>query len=221
MVTVTPESGVRETARLLLAHHISAVPVVTGEGRLVGIVSEADLMHRVETGTEHHPSWWAAVLADPEQLAHDYVKAHGLRAEDVMTRDIASVRPEIPVGEVADLLEKRHLRSLPVVQEGKVVGIVSRADLLRGLAARGPRPKAQGSVDDETIRKQLWRSIHAAEWLNAAYVHVSVEDGVVELWGRVDSNEQKLALGIATSSIPGVRAVEDHLAEIPAWAWAE
>lgn len=172
VVTVMPETGVRDIARLLLTHHISAVPVLAADGQFVGIVRDGDLIHRVETGTERHRSWWLTLLADPERLAHDYVKAHGMRAGDVMARDIESVRPETPLDEVADRLEKRHVRSLPVLQEGKVVGMVSRADLLRALAARPARAKAPGSVDDETIRKRLWQALRSADWLNAAYARL-------------------------------------------------
>lgn len=178
-------------------------------------------MHRVETGTERHHPWWLTVLAHAGELAHDHVKSHGMRAVDVMTRDIVSVRPGTPVDEVVDLLEKRHLRSVPVLSEGKVAGMVSRTDLVRGLATRHAPAQASLSADDETICRQLWQTLRSADWLNAACVHVSVKDGAVTLWGMVDSDEEKLALGIATSSISGVRAVEDHTAQIPAGAWAE
>ena len=220
VVTIMPETRVRDIARLMLIHQISAVPVLDADGKIVGIVREEDLIHRVETGTEQHHVAWLTLQADLEERAHDYVKSHGMRAADVMTRDVESVRPQTPVNAVADLLGKRRVRNLPVIQEGKVVGMVSRVDLLRGLAGQAARPKAPGSVDDGTINKRLWQTLRSADWLNAASIQIAVKDGVVELWGWVDSDEQKLALGIAASSIPGVRAVEDHLVKIPAGAWA-
>jgi CBS domain-containing protein len=221
VISVAPDASVQHIAQLMLRHHISALPVLNPDGQPVGIVREGDLIHRIETGTEHHPSWWLALLADPEQRTYDYVKTHGKRAEEVMTRIMVSVRPETPVDEVADMLEKHHLRSLPVLQEGKVVGMVSRADLLRGLATQPARPSAPITADDEAIRDRILRAIRSADLPNASLVSVSVKEGVAQLWGAVDSDEEKLAIGIAAENTPGVRAVENHLAQIPAWAWAE
>lgn len=224
VITVPPETRVREIAQLLLRHHISAVPVVNPEGGLVGIVSEADLMHRVETGTERHRSWWLALLADPEQLAHDYVRSHGMRAADIMSRDIVTVTPDTPVDEIVELLEKRRIRLVAVMQESRLVGIVSRADLLRGLATREMQPEVLPPAEDATIRERVLQALRSADWSTCAYINVSnviVTDGVVELWGSVNSDEEANALRIAASNVPGVRAVEDHLAKLPAWAWAE
>lgn len=224
VITVSPETPIREIAQQLLRHHISALPVVNSEGGLVGIVSEADLMHRAETGTERHRSCWLALLADPEQLAHDYVKSHGTRAADLMSRDVVSVTPETPVAEIPELLEKRGIRRVPVVREGRLVGIVSRADLLRGLAAARQQAEVPALADNAAIRRQVLQALRSADWAMSAYIKLNsvvVTDGVVELWGLVNSEAQAEAARVAASGVPGVRAIEDHLAKIPAGAWAE
>jgi CBS-domain-containing membrane protein len=220
VISVTPETTVKEIARLLLSHRISAVPVVEAEDRIVGIVGEADLMHRVEMGTERHQAWWSRLLADPQDLAAEYAKSHGVRAADIMSRSVVSVSPETPIGEVAELLERRSLKWIPVVEGQKLVGVISRTDLLRGMAIDQARPET-AALDDAAIRERLVQVMQAEGWAAGSYIHVFVENGVVQLWGPVNSDEEDRAVRIAASRVPGVRWVEDHLAKVPVWAWAE
>jgi len=215
VVTVASDARVEHIAKLLLDKHISAVPVVDSAGRLVGMVSEGDLMRRRENETERHRSWWLNLLAGPADQARDYVKVHGHTAEDVMTRDVITVGEDTPVGEIAEILEKRRIKRVPVVREGKVVGIVSRANLLHGLAAHKDQISVAPSSDDRTIRKQVMELVAREGWITHGSLNVLVTDGAVELWGWVDSEEERKALKIAVAEIPGVRSLEDHLGSVP------
>lgn len=217
VITVGPETRVPEIARLLLTHRISAVPVVGGDGRLVGIVSEGDLMRRPETGAERPRSWWLTLMGGPEEAAREYVRTHGSHAADVMTRDVVTVDEDTPVGEIAALLEARGIKRVPVVRDGRVIGIVSRADLLRGLASRKPEPAPAVAAGDRAVRERILENLRAAGVATPAHVNVVVTDGVVHLWGLVDSEEERRACRVAAEGVPGVRAVEDHLGRVQPW----
>ncbi len=212
VVTVVSEAPVAEIADLLLARRISGVPVVDSEDRLVGIVSEGDLIRRQQG--EGRRSWWLSLLTSPDESAREYIKTHGQRAEDVMTRDVVTVTEETPLGEIAQLLEKRGIKRVPVLREGKVVGIVSRANLLHGLAAQKDQIPVAPSPDDRTIREQVIALVERQGWATHGSLNVIVADGVVELWGWVDSDEERKALKIAAEGVAGVGEVQDHLALI-------
>jgi CBS domain-containing protein len=221
VVTVYADTPVRRIAEVLLAHRISAVPVVDARGAIVGIVSEGDLMRRAETGTERHRSWWLRLVSGPDDLARDYVKAHGRGAADVMTRDVITVAEDSPVSAIACLLEERRIKRVPVVRDGRLVGIVSRADLLRGLATQPAPPEPSVSMDDRAIRDRLMRTLGEVGWTRPEFVKVIVTDGVVHLWGLVSSKEQRRALVVAAGNVPGARGVEDHMTLMPPTLWAE
>jgi CBS domain-containing protein len=221
VVSVGPGTEVREVARLLLEHHISAVPVVNSDNRILGIVSEGDLMRRAEVGTERHRSWWLSLVAGADRLAREYVKSHGRRAADVMTRDVVTVAEDTPAREIAGILEKRRIKRVPVVRDGRLVGIVSRADLLRGLAVQPLSPEAPSMVDDRLIRERLLRELRGTAWASPVSNNVVVKDVVVHLWGLVSTEDERRALRVAASNVPGVRAVEDHLLRVPELGRAE
>jgi CBS domain-containing protein len=220
VVTVGPEASVAEVARLLVEHRISAVPVVDGTGRLAGIVSEGDLLGRVETPTGRR-DWWLDLVADPAALARDYVKTHGRRAADVMSHPVVTVEAEAPLGEIARLLERRAIKRVPVVRDGRVIGIVSRADLIRGLAVRPVEPLPATVADDGAIRERVLAILRTQPWWVGTYRSIVVTDGVVHLWGLVRSVAERDAMRVAAESVPGVRGVEDHLMDWRAWAGAE
>ena len=214
VVTIASDTRVDDIARLLLERNISGAPVLDTAGRLVGVVSEGDLMRRLESDAGRHRSWWLTLLASPEERARDFTKSHGQLAEDVMTRDVVTVAEDTPVGEIAHILERRRIKRVPVVQDGKVVGIVSRANLLHGLAAHKDRISIAPSSDDRTIREQIMASVGQQGWITHGTFNVMVSDGVVELWGWVDSDEERKALRIVVEEIPGVRVVQDHLGSV-------
>ena len=219
VVSVAPETGVLEVARLLLERHISAVPVIKSDGRLVGIVSEGDFLRRAEGDSRRHGSWWLRLLSDSGTNAADYVKTHGRSAADVMTRDVVTVTPDVPAGDIAHLLETKRIKRVPVLRDGIVVGIVSRADLLRGFAAQREAPTTTASVEDETIRKQILEEIRASDWAPHYGVSVVVVDGRVQIWGIVDSPQQGDALRVAAGNVHGVKGVELNVSSIPVYAW--
>lgn len=221
VVTAGPEAAVDEIARLMLAHHISAVPVVDAAGRLLGIVSEGDLVRRVETATAGRRAWWLELLADPATLARDYVKTHSRRAADLMTPDVVTVGVDTPLEEVARLLERRRIKRVPVVRDGRVVGIVSRADLVRGLAVRPSEPHPATAADDRAIRERVLAALRGQPWWVGTYRNIVVVDGVVHLWGLARSQAERDAMRVAAETVPGVRGVEDHLMDWRAWSSAE
>ena len=214
VVAVGPDTTVAEIAAILVRHRISAVPVVSGDQQLIGIVTQTDLAHRSETGTEKRRKWWLEIFADPDAKAREYVKSHGLKAQDVMSRHIVSVQQDDSLADVADALDGHRIRQVPVVSKGKVVGMISRADIVRKLA----ETKSAGTgaqPDNGTLQKLIWESIKAQSWLKAAFVNLAVKDGVVELWGAVDSDEQRQALRVLVEGVPGVRRVEDNVGLFP------
>jgi CBS domain-containing protein len=211
VITVGPNTTVQEIATILLSNRISAVPVVDELGALIGIVSEGDLIHRVEAGTERHYSWWLNLLSDKGTLAHDYLKSHAVRAADVMTKRVITASPDLPLGELASLLEKHRIKRVPIVEKGNLVGIVSRANLLQGLAALRRDISVESRVEDSVLRERVLSEIKSKLWASASHINVIVHNGVVELWGGVDLLDEKDALRVAAELTPGVRTVADYI----------
>jgi CBS domain-containing protein len=219
VVTVQPDTEVPEIARLLLKRRISAVPVVDADQRVLGIVSEGDLMRRAETDTEGRHSWWLEAFLPAHDRARQYIKTHGRKAGDLMTRDVVGVAEDTPLYEIAGLLEKHHIKRVPVTRDGRLIGIVSRANLLHGLAAKGVESTGSSSSDDQTIREKLLHTLSKEAGLNTATINVIVDDGAVQLWGLVSSGTEKKAAQVSAENTPGVKAVENHLGQAPIGAW--
>ena len=211
VVTVGPDDGVHDVARLLLTHRISAVPVLDAGGQLVGIVSEGDLMRRPENETERHGSWWLGLWTLAEDRAREYVKGHGRHACEVMTRDVVTVTEDTSLAEIAELLEERRVKRVPVVRDGRLVGIVSRANLLHGLATTREAAQAAPSEDDHAIRQRVVATLEEDLGVTVEWINVIVRAGMVELWGEVGSAEEKRAIFLATENTPGVQEIRDHI----------
>jgi len=224
LVTVGPDAAVSDAARAMVENRVSALPVIDDRGRLVGIVSEGDLMRRVEMGTDKRRPWWLAIVTGDETLAREFAKAHGRRVRDVMTADVITATEDWPVDRIARALEERHVKRLIIVREGKPVGVVSRADLLRALATR-PQPAATVPTgEDRALRATVTAALARRDWGGgpAAPITVFVDDGVVHLWGLVDSEAVRDALRIAAEEVPGVKRVEIHLTVGDRnWGWGE
>ena len=212
VVTVKPDTSVKHVAQMLLRYLISAVPVVDDHDRLVGIVSEGDLMRRAEAGTERHPSWWLGLLASPEEKALEYVRSHATRVEDIMTRNVVTVDEDAPASRIAALLEEKRIKRVPVCKEGRVVGIVSRADLLHGIATAKLDQTAPG---DQAIRRAVFSRLRNETGVRDWLMNITVSDGTVHLWGGVRSESERRATRVAAETVGGVRAVEDHLTLVP------
>jgi CBS domain-containing protein len=209
VVTTTASSTVRDVARLLLERRISAVPVVDDAGKVVGIVSEGDLMHRSEADTERRRSWWLRLLPADEMLASEYAKAHARKVADVMTRRVITASPDTPLHEIARLLEKNSIKRVPIVRDGQLVGIISRANLIQAVASG--RKELDISLSDTTIRDKLLTELNRQPWAHTALLNVTVDGGVVDLWGITGSEAERKAIRVAAESTPGVRAVNDNL----------
>jgi CBS-domain-containing membrane protein len=217
VITVGEHASVQEAARLMAEHRISAVPVVDRDKRVVGMVSEGDLLHRAETGTERRRSWWLEMVASTNQLSGEYIKSHSSSVKDVMTRDVISVTEETAVADIAILLESNRIKRVPVLRNGRLVAIVSRANLVRALAMTINERPSGAEADDRTIRDRLLAELKAQKWAEVSPANITVKDGVVHLWSSYYSDQEKRALVVAAESIPGVRRVEDHMRPVAAY----
>jgi len=215
VITVGPDARVQDVVDILLRNRISGVPVVDKDGKLVGVVSEGDLLRRAEAGTEKRRSRWLELLSSKEALADEFVKTHSQRVTDVMTRDVITASPDIPVGEIATLLERNRIKRVPIVKDGKVVGIVSRANLLHALASLKREKAPTTAPSDSALRERLIAQLNSKTWSRPSLINVTVQDGVVDLWGVVDTQSEKDAIRVLAEVTPGVRAVEDHLMIYP------
>jgi len=213
VITVTPETTVLEVAKLFVEHRISGAPVVDADGTVVGVISEGDLLRRVEIGTDGgRRTSWLDFFTDSN--AQSYVKTHGQRVGDVMSTDVISVDADTGLTEIATLLESRGIKRVPVLSGGKLVGIVSRANLLQALASTGATESGNVSASDREIRERLMNELEGRPWAFAGRDLV-VADGVVHLWGVFRSMEAVQAVRVAAERIPGVREVQDHTEPYP------
>ncbi len=220
VVTVSPETTVQDLAKILSEKGISGTPVVDADQRLVGIVSEGDLLHRAETGTERRVqrrrSWWLESVAAEQEMARDYVKAHGRTVADIMTREVITAEETTDLADLAMLLETRRVKRVPVVSGGKLVGIVSRANLVRALATTSSAPKIVADTDDRTIREQLLAELRRQQWANIWAADIMVRDRVVHVWFAADESEaERQAVRVAAENVPGVRGFEEHIVPAP------
>lgn len=214
VVSIEPDMPVSDLAQLMLSRNVSAVPVVEPGGRLVGIVSEGDLMRRPELGTEKHRSWWLRAIVEETVLAAEYAKSHARTARDVMTRDVITVSEDTPLADIVGLLEKHHIKRVPVVRNSNVVGIVSRANLLRAFAAHASREGPSASIDDRATRARVLTELERQPWWHGYRFTVVVLNGIVHLYGAAQSPEERSAIRILAEGTAGVRSVENHIALI-------
>jgi CBS-domain-containing membrane protein len=210
IVSVDPGMPIGEIAKLMLERGISAVPVVDGSGQLIGMVSEGDLMRRTELATEKQRSWWLRMFVGDDYLAHEFVKSHGLKARDVMTRTVVTVDEATPVAEIVNLLEEHRIKRVPVMRDGKLVGLVSRANLLHALASAQVEP-ARSAGSDRAIQARIVAALKSQPWWSKRNCSVIVTDGVAHLWGNAESPEEREAFRVTAETTPGVRAVKNHV----------
>ena len=209
VITVRPSTSIKDLAKLLFENRISAAPVVDDLGKLVGIVSEGDLIHRSETGTERRRSWWLLLVTDDQALAGDYIKTHGIKVADIMTHNVLTAAPDTPLHEIAMIMEKKAIKRVPIVKDGQLVGVVSRANLVQAIASSGT--KLEISLSDKEIRDRLMAHLRTQSWAHTGLMNVSVNDGVVDLWGLSESETERKAIRVAAETTPGVRSVNDHM----------
>lgn len=210
VVSVAPDASVLEAVRLMLQHRISGLPVVDAAGNLQGIVTEGDFLRRAETGTQRKRSRFVEFLLGPGRLATEYSHASGRKVDDVMTLDVRTVPEDAPLEQIVHIMERYRVKRVPVVQGGKIVGIVTRANLMRAVAtlALAAHPVAAG---DAAIRERLIAELKKQPWGPAGLIDVVVKDGIVKLTGALIDERERQAIRIAAENIPGVTKVEDHL----------
>jgi CBS domain-containing protein len=213
VITVAPETSVPEVARLLHESGISGVPVVDTHGEVIGIVSEGDLIGHAGTVGEQRRSWWLRLLTGEDALARDYAKTHARSVRDVMTTRVITVPDTASLAEIARQMEKHGIKRVPVVREGRLVGIVSRGNLLQALAATDVSKTI--SADDRTIRERLTAQLQAQPWAHMMTKNIVVENGVVHLFGFVRSEDERGAIRVAAENMPGVTRVEDQMMRRP------
>jgi CBS domain-containing protein len=214
LVVVPPETPVVGVAELLASRGISAVPVADAEGRLQGLVTEGDLIRRLAEEKRGPLGWFLGLFGDSRRLAERFAKAHGARAQDVMTRDLVTVDEEAGVDDIARLMEKHQIRRVPVLRDGKLVGIVSRADLLRAVLAPAA-PATAGETTDAALLRGVIAAMREQPWVDTFYVFPSVKDGTVTFYGFHRSEPVQRGLVLLAQEVPGVRSVEDRTEPMP------
>ena len=214
VLAVSQDASIYEAAEVMVSAEVSALPVVDGTGRRAGILSEADLMHRAEIGTEPRKGWLARFLEDNTRSAQEYVALHSRQVGDVMTRPVVTVDEQTPLSEVAQLMDQHKIKRVPVMRGAEVVGIVSRANLLRALLSRDPQQPAS-APSDEALRRAVEAAVKGQEWESPWPVNIIVNAGVVHLWGFVGGEATSKAYRVAAENVPGVRKVENHLRHVP------
>jgi CBS domain-containing protein len=210
VVSVRPETTILQAAQLMLQHRISGLPVVDCDGHIVGIVTEGDFLRRVETGTQRKRTRWVEFLVGPGRLAEDYVRSSSRRVEDVMTRSVHTISEDTPLSDAVELMERHRIKRLPVLRDHKIVGIVSRANLLHALASLAREIEAT-PADDEAIRESLLTELNQQSWAPLGLIDVIVRKGTVELWGTLLDERKRRALILAAENVRGVKGVRDHL----------
>ena len=208
--SVQPNATILQAARQMLQHHISGLPVIDRTGELIGILSEGDFLRRRETATERRHSRWLEFLMGPGRLAAEYSHSHGSKVAEVMTADVYTVTEDTTLEDIVELMERRRIKRVPVMRGKKIVGMVTRSNLMHAMVSLA-RAEQKSTKDDASIREALLTEMQKESWAPAAMVNVVVRDGIVELWGVIIDERQRDALKVAAENISGVKAVKDHL----------
>lgn len=210
VVTVGAGTSISEAVGLMLDKRLSGLPVLDGQGKLVGILTEGDLLRRGETGTERQRPRWLEILMGPGRIAGEYVKTHGRRVAEIMTRDVVSAAEDAALEDIVQLMERHRIKRVPVLKDDRLVGLVSRADLLRALAQR-LRDQPAADYRDEEILERIHTELAKAAWVSRDGVTITVTGGIVSLNGVILEEKERDALKVVAENTPGVKAVEDHL----------
>jgi CBS domain-containing protein len=210
VISVSPDTSIEDAVKLMLEHRISGLLVVDATGHLAGVVTEGDLLRRSELGTGRERSWWLKLLVSPGKQAEDFTHAHGRKVSDVMTQEVVSVDADASLFDIVELMEKHRIKRVPVVHQERVVGVCSRADLLRALSVTA-RQAAPVPADDRTVRNDLLDALEKESWAPLATLNVTVSQGVVDVWGTISDEQERRAIIVIAENTPGVKRVNDHL----------
>lgn len=211
VISADPDATVLQAARYMLQHHISGLPVIDKTGKLVGILSEGDFLRRRETHTERRRSRWLEFLMGPGKMAAEYTHSHGSKVAEVMTTDVRTVSEDTALEDIVELMERYRIKRVPVLHGNKVVGIVTRSNLMHAMVSLA-RTEPKAAKDDASIRAKLLAEMRKQKWALSSMINVVVRGGVVEFWGAIVDERQREALKVAAENIPGVNEVKDHLA---------
>jgi len=218
VISATADATVEQVTAMMMENHISAVPILDGDGAVIGLISEGDLMRRVEGSGKTNKSWWLSLFSGSNDTAQDFIAMRARRAKDIMTRQVETIGPEMPVGEVARLLEEKRIKRVPVVSNGQLVGIVSRANLMQALATT-PIITLEASVSDREKREIILGALGQIPGLNPVHLNVVVGDGRVGIWGITNTNAEEQAVRVALDNIEGLGEVSVNLSRMPNYAW--
>jgi CBS domain-containing protein len=210
VVTVHPETDVSDAVKLLAERDVSALPVVDAQGALVGIISEADLIHRAEIGTEKHRPWLLESLTGATTLAKDFAKSHGKKVGEIMTTEVVTATEDASLAEIASLFERHRIKRVPIVRDGQVIGVVSQSNLIQALASAVGVSQA-GHDTDRRIRDEILARLKQQDWTDFGSRNITVNNGTVHLWGLINSDAERRALTALAESVPGVSRVRDEM----------
>ena len=219
VVSVTPDATVEDTAKMMLERGISGLFVVDAKGDLSGIVTEGDLLRRDEIGTERHRPWWLRVFVSSGKQAADFTRSHGRKVRDVMTEEVIAVPTDASLETVVEVMEEHRIKRVAVTENARVVGVISRADLLRALVGR-TRTAGPVAADDRTIRETILDALEQQSWAPMTTVNVVVNDSVVDLWGTITNENERRAIAVLAENTPGVKTVPDHLVFVEPYSGA-
>jgi CBS domain-containing protein len=209
VISVTPDTSIIEAAAIMLKRHVSGLPVVDAAGKLVGIVSEGDFIRRGEIGTQRKRGRWLKFILGPGKSASDFVHEHGRKVSEVMTTSPLTITEDAALAEIVDIMERNNVKRLPVMNGDRVVGIVSRANLLQAVASMA-RQVPDPTADDDHIRKRVIDALERNEWCPFG-LNVIVRDGIVHLSGVITDESARQAAVVAAENVDGVKKVHDHL----------
>jgi CBS domain-containing protein len=212
VLSVAPDDTVEQAVNLMLRHGISGLFVVDDKGTLAGVVTEGDLLRREEIGTERHRPWWLRVLVSPGKQALDFTRAHGRKVSDIMTPEVICVETNSSLEDVVETMEKQRIKRVAVTENGHMVGVVARSDLLRALLSREREKRPpQAPEDDRTLRSTILAALESASWAPMTTLNVTVADGVVDVWGTITNPDERRAICVIAENVTGVKEVHDHL----------
>ncbi len=219
VISLPQSATVAEATELMLAHHVSALPVTDADGKLAGLISEGDLMRRIRDEDGPRRSWWLDLFKGTGESAQDFVKARSHKVSDVMTRDVISVDEDTFVGAIARLLERHRIKRVPVTRDDEIVGIVSRSNLLHALSAIGDGVLPEPSQRDRDLRTRIETALEEVPGITVNLVNFTVDGGRDSVWGVVDSSFEENAIRVAVENVSGVREIDMQLGRMPSWAY--
>ena len=213
LVSIAPEAPIRDAIARMISHEVSGMPVIDADGKLVGMVTEGDFLRRPEMRTEAPRQRWLELLLGPGSDATEYARSHGHTVQDVMSPNVVTVGKETRLSEVVRLMEDHAIKRIPVIDDGRVVGIVSRADLMSAFGEYLIKPRKVSAVSDESIRRTIVTEMKRQPWCPAQSLSIRVRKGCVDLNGTIFDAAQRRALHVLVENVQGVKGIHDHLGE--------